>query len=339
MIKDAQIILHPGGLKYNGQDSYDEVVYKIKVFITDLARIVKPKDREGFLFKDEVLFSESVCTIPVYCNKTLFDIAQDEFKGEEASLFYSFFDEQCYIKEAPWEEVIKKTCPDPNEEKCTAVVVLNNRPQVFHDEKEKRAKENEKNLNYITFDKYEIVYDRCSWLFFRRQVLGNNPGTESEFVQQCRLLFDKLHFSDNCEYSVSGFLKKIPRKLVYYLSCMNDQLKDQYCCAIEKEQGKFNVNSFLSDFSGKYGFDESGSMERDTENKKDYTFVFSTSDESSLTQEICCDAHMKIQHFDSNCKLQEAVRGEKCHGRIYFNFGDPGDLTDRIKIGSIGIHV
>lgn len=336
---DAVIVLHPDGLKYNGQDSYEDVVKRVRAFVTDLARIVRPQNQISPFGKDSIRFSQGVFTVRVFNDKTLFDIASDEFKGAEADLFYSFFDEQSYTEEIPFDALQELAKYSKEEKICTAIAVLNSVPQSFSSEKERRAKENEKKRNYITFEKYEIVYDRRSWLFFRRQILGNHPGNEREFVSQCRCLFDRLQFSEECESSVSGYLDKIPRRLVYYLSCMNDSLKNLFCSEYAKTDGKMNLNTFLADFSGEYAFDESGSMEMDTPNKENYTFKFVDTSTANTYTNICCDAHMKIQHYDSNCTLQEAIRGEKCHGRIYFHFGDTGNATDRIKIGSIGKHI
>lgn len=336
---DAEIVLHPDGLRFNGQDSYEDVVKKIRAFVTDLARIVRPQNQVSSFVKDSVRFSEGVYTVQVFTDKTLFDIASKEFVGSEADLFYAFFDEQGYTEELPFDDLLELSKYREDEKICTSVAILNSVPQHFSDEKERRAKENEKKRKYITFEKYEIVYDWHSWVFFRRQILGNHPGNESEFVSQCRRLFDRLQFSEECELSVSGYLDKIPRRLVYYLSCMNDSLKDKYCSQYAETDGKINLNTFLANFSGEFDFDENGSMEMDTPNKDDYTFRFAASDSETEDKRICCDAHMKIQHFDSNCTLQEAIRGEKCHGRIYFHFGDSKDPSDRIKIGSMGKHV
>jgi len=336
---DALIVLHPDGLRYNGKDSYEDVVKKVRAFVTDLAKIIRPQNQALPFGNDSVRFSHGVFTVHVFEDKTLFDIASNAFIGEEADLFYSFFDEQGYTEELPFDALQDLSKYRKEEKICTAVAVLNSVPQTFSDEKERRAKENEKKRNYITFEKYEIVYDQRSWQFFRRQILGNHPGNAKEFVSQCRRLFDRLQFSEDCESSVSGYLDKIPRRLVYYLSCMNDSLKDHYCSEYTETNGRMNLNSFLANFSGEYAFDENGSMEMDTPNKEDYTFRFAASDRENTDARICCDAHMKIQHYDSNCTLQEAVRGEKCHGRIYFHFGDSGNASDRIKIGSMGKHI
>lgn len=336
---DAVIVLHPDGLRYNGQDSYADVVKKVRAFVFDLACIVRPHNQVNPLAKDSVRFSEGVYKVPVFNEKTLFDVASKEFVGAEADLFYSFFDEHSYAEEVAFDRLLELSKYRKDETICTAVAVLNSVPQSFSDEKERRAIENERKRNYITFEKYEIVYDWRSWLFFRRQILGNHPGDEREFVSQCERLFSRLQFSNECESSVSGFLDKIPRRLVYYLSCMNDCLKNQYCSEYIDSDGRINLNSFLAKFSGEYSFDESGSMEMDTPNKEDYTFKFASLDSDKTGTRICCDAHMKIQHFDCNCTLPEALRGEKCHGRIYFHLGDPRDASDRIKIGSMGKHV
>lgn len=334
----AVIVLHPKGLEYNGQDSYEDVVKKLRSFVVDISQIVRPKGNATPFIKDEIHFSESIFSVPIYKKKTLFDIANEEFVGSEADLFYSFFDSESYFEEMPYEVLQEKTIFESDETDCTAIAVLNALPKVFHDESERRAWENEKNRNYISFDRYEVVYDRHSWLYFRRQILGNHPGSEEDFISQCILYFDSLIFSNDCVTSITGYLDKIPRRFVYYLSCINDNLKTEYCKVYRKE-GKININSFLEEFSGKYSFDKSGSMEMDTPNKENYTFAFSDGSQGDSVTKICCDAHVKIQYFDSNCQLPEAKRGEKCHGRIYLHLGDPNDLTDKVKVGSIGRHV
>ena len=188
-------------------------------------------------------------------------------------------------------------------------------------------------INYITFDKYQIVYGKESWHTMRRQIMGNHPGTPNEFINECRVHFPNIIFNDNCEVSVANYLNLVPRKIVYYLSCMNDRLQAHMATSLTTDE-----NVLLADFCGKYGFDEAGTRQSTPQKKKAYQFKFLKSgceDKPCNYKTITCDPHMKIKFCDSNCKvvIKDFV------ARIYFHFGDDEIAKGKLLVGSIGPHV
>lgn len=187
------------------------------------------------------------------------------------------------------------------------------------------------NKPYMTFDEYCIVYGKSSWVTLRRQILGNHPGKGDYFMKQCRQYFDNLTFSEVCEQRVEPYLNEIPRKIVYYLSCLND------CFSAFRKQYPHpdNMNEVLEGFSGKYLLDTAGSLQRTSVKKESYTFPFKSKSVAGVVN-VCCDPHLKIQHVDSN---KQSNNEGKVRYRIYFCVKDERVHPTNLLIGLIGPHV
>jgi hypothetical protein len=187
-------------------------------------------------------------------------------------------------------------------------------------------------MRYITFDEYTIVYSRDSLVKLRRQILGNHPGSVDNFLSECRKWFLNLEFHDNCKKSLITdyiYLDIIPRKLVYYLSCLNDGYAEIHKEHQHHDQG---INNTLKDFSGKYGLEDVGSRQGNPHEKAKLTFDFVV---NGMTKQLYCEPHLKISTPD-NGKICNDLR--KFNPRIYFY---PNYCVDSgiIYVGSMGTHL
>lgn len=198
---------------------------------------------------------------------------------------------------------------------------------------------------YIEFDRYAVVYNRKRWLYVRRQILGNHPGTAKEFMRRCKSYFPDITFSENCETVINDYLSLIPRKIVYNLSCLNDCFATFAC----NHPLKNSIKDLVADFSGQYGLDKAASPQSTPDKKEDYTYDYCiTKDHPSYADMLKSNkidpttgnisfrssSHFKITQYDNNCAQLNRDGTKKCHGRIYFTFNEYG-----LFVGSIGPHV
>lgn len=322
----ANLYLHTESFKYNGKDSLSDVVDKLKNLIKDLRDIIYQYSNENIFKIPTEMFS-----CPVYKTQTIVEFAAENLDGEQCSILYSMFANTSDDYSINYEDLRQKCQYCKNEIEVNSIVVLNC----------ENVTTNKSTYNqdaYIQFDNYEIVYNRQSWKTLRRQILGNHPGTPQDFITECRKYFDILYINDNCVKSLSSsnFLETIPRKIIYYLSCLNDvffKVKERHT-----KQDK-DANSILEDFSGEFGLDEPGSLERNPQKKPSLTFLFNIEDETKNNHihKILCEPHLKISKADDNYS-SSTINYRTFHPRIYFNFDHP-DFPGKIFIGSIGPHL
>lgn len=313
----AILYLHTDAVRYTGTDT-GRYVNNFKGLIRDLRDIVYCDAANNRIVVSEDLFVEEICA-----NSTIYDFIEKNLDRDETDFIYAILCNTSEQADLSFDDLKEKMKYRPEETECCSLVVLN--------EPETEIIKNP----YMTFDDYQIVYGRDSWYRLRRQILANHPGDAKSFTDDCRKYFPNLSFSEDCEGRIQQeHLQGIPRKIVYYLSCINDCLLDFR----DKHPSPDSINLLLADFAGEYGMDEAGSMQRTPGKKSSYTFDFLRFN-SALTKSVCCDPHFKIKTYDSNCGALLRADGEKCYGRIYFNFGDDDIHPRNILIGSIGPHV
>lgn len=315
----ANLYLHADALKYNGTDSKEEFYDKFNTLLSDLNDIRNEYGEENAIHMSSSLYDGSVT---LFEKQNLFIIVEG-LEREERNFMYSLMVNNAALDSLTLDDLCAKTVYDANETECNAVVYLNKPKAAMPDYP----------IEYITFDRYEIVYGRDSWRTLRRQIMGNHPGTPEEFMRNCAIYFPDIVFHSNCTASVNGYLELIPRKIVYYLSCMNDKFLDHI-----KNAKTTDENALLSDFCGKYGFDEAGTRQGTPKKKTSYQFDFlknGCEDKPCNYKTITCDPHMKMSSCDRNCKKPP----KDFVGRIYFHFGDPEVAQSKILVGSIGPHI
>lgn len=315
----ANLYLHADTLKYNGTDSEEVFNDKFTSLLNDLNEI-----RNQYGDNNTIVVSSSLSdgTVTLFEDKSIYDIAQT-LDYEEKNFVYALMYNTSNVSDASLAEIEKKCVYDENETECNSVIYLNrpNPPKLSYP------------IEYISFDRYEIVYGKDSWHTVRRQIMGNHPGTPHDFMEECKIHFPNIVFSSNCETSIVGYLDLVPRKIVYYLSCMNDKLLNHMRTTSTSDE-----NTLLADFCGLYGFDEAGTRQGTPKKKEFYQYRFlkqGCSDLPKNYKRITCDPHMKMSSCDSNCR--KAPKGFA--GRIYFHFGDSEIAKDKILVGSIGPHV
>lgn len=308
----ANLYIHADAIKYNDIDTESEFYSKFALLLRDLNEIRNQYGEENI-----IKVSPCLSLVKLFKEKTLYEVIS-QLEPEERNFVFSVIcntSEECDL---PLSQLLELCKYQVDETECNTVIFLNKKvsnPQQFP-------------VDYITFDQYEIIYDKDSWHTLRRQIMGNHPGTPHEFIQAAIIHFPNIVFHPNCESSITGYLDKIPRKIVYYLSCMNDKLLEH-----KSLTGISDENILLADFCGKYKFDEAGSRQSTPIKKKSYQFGFlkrGCVDEPKNYKTITCDPHMKISSCDNNNNFI---------ARIYFHFGDDDIAPNKLLVGSIGPHV
>ncbi len=316
----ANLFLHSKAFEYNQEDSEDEVAGKLKSLLNDMIDVV-------YRYKEENRFIVSLnlaCDCKVFRNETVMDFAERHLDGDEKSLFYTILGNIAEDCEMPLDELLMRCEYHPEEKEVFSLLALNdsNLP----------VEKNKKQLvSVIQFDRYIVVYSKDSWLTLRRQILGNHPGEANEFMTEAKRYFPKICFSNNCVASLDkdDYLRMIPRKIVYYLVCLNDYfgiIRGRY-------SEKSDRNEILADFSGFCGLDEPASLEGNPSKKKQMTFTFIVEKEEI---KVPCEPHLKVSQEDVNCRMQ--IEYSKFHPRIYFAF-DVKKYDELIFVGSIGPHL
>lgn len=315
----ANLFLHTDSLKCNGTDSETAYLEKLSKLFDDLMEI-----RNSYSADNSILVSSSLCYggEALFQGKDIYAIAE-MLDHEEKNFIYSLMGSTADVFDESLSDVEKKCAYREDETECNTIVYLN-KPV---DGKLTYP------IIYIEFDKYQIVYGKETWHTMRRQIMGNHPGTPKEFMDECKIHFPNIVFHQNCEVSIEGYLDLIPRKIVYYLSCMNDKLREHL-----KEKTITDENAFLADFCGMYGFEEAGSRQGTPKKKSQYQFSFlkeGCEDCATNYVTVTCDPHMKIKSCDSNCKKHPT----DFVGRIYFHYGVDEVAKDKVIVGSIGPHI
>lgn len=241
---------------------------------------------------------------------------------DQSGIFYSMMANPSETEEQSL-DALKEMCRyKTNEQEIHSLLSLNATNQVRDDTK------------YIEFDAYEIVYNKSTWKTLRRQILGNHPGCPKDFVTNCRKLFENINFHDECVSSLIDddyvYLGVIPRKLVYYLSCLNDCFYEHLC---RYKNGR-NENSVLADFSGRFGLDEVGSLQGNYKKKDKLYRIFKTGKDEEVR--VLCEPHLKIARPDNNYRGKGV--GENFHPRIYFHYERP-EFPNKVLVGAMGEHI
>ena len=335
----ANLYLHPDTFAYNGVDTEKDVCAKLIALVEDMTKVICEYSGEN-KFKVPTSFP-CVC---VYEGMTIIDLAEQCLGNDSKGVFYSMLTDTSDSYDSISFDDLRDMCNYREEEDVVNSVLVFNVPIEDLGEEEKADSDQEAKMahqtvdrNYITFDKYEIVYSKQTWVHLRRQILGNHPGGPKAFVEECCKYFPNLCFHKNCESSLVdeefNYLETSPRKMVYYLSCLNDK----FCEVYEKHKTiGSNANTLLADFSGMYGLDEPGSLQQRPEKKSALTFDFKKNDKKQC--EVVCEPHLKISQEDRNCRVRN-INYNRFHPRIYFYFPQPDVENGRILVGSIGKHI
>ncbi|MBO2522596.1 MAG: hypothetical protein CW336_01885 [Bacteroidetes bacterium] len=314
----ANLYLHADALKYNGTDSDDEFLQKFSLLMCDLNDIRNEHSDENRIKVSTALY-EGSC--PLYKDQNIYEVTKSLGKEEFGFICWLMGNTSDAV-DLSLDELQPMTAYQKDESECNALVFLN---------KPVESKSSYP-IKYMDFDQYEIVYGKASWITLRRQIMGNHPGSPKEFMKECELYFPNILFHSNCTSSITDYLSCVPRKIVYYLSCMNDKFLEHL-----KNSTTTDENVLLADFCGKYGFDDNGTRQSTPGKKSSYQFKFlkcGCADLPENYKKITCDPHMKIKWCDDNKKTPNNFTA-----RIYFHYGDDEVAPEKILVGSIGPHI
>lgn len=307
----AKFYLHPDNLKYDSVNPKDRYYSNLDSLIKDLAEIVGDITEENRIICHTSLYSTEIAD-----GMTIYDVIfREGVQEEEKAVLLGAISKLADVDEFDLVEVYSSTGYERSAQECHVPIVIN------------RPCEKVDFTNYMQFDTYELVYDKCSWRTVRRQILGNHPENAESFMKRAKAYFPNLMFSDNCERVVGEYLETVPRKMVYYLSCMNDHLWNFW----NKHPYKKSEKIYCADFAGQFGMDRTGSPESQPAKKGDYTFEFVI---NGHTEMLCCDPHFKGTHVDENCNVPGIQPSDPYHSRIYFAINESG-----VYVGSIGPHI
>jgi hypothetical protein len=314
----ANLYLHHETFRHNNVDSEQRVTEKLQELVHDMASICYSKEYKQ---NNKFFYTPDLLTCNVFENQTLMEFVNKHLSNDQIGEFYTLLENSADdISLSTTLEELREMCKfQKDEQEVNSLVVLNH-PSVT-----------KVSNPYITFEDYELVYSRGSWLMLRRQILGNHPGTPSEFIEDCRKYFENLKFSEFCKTSLSTdfeYLQIVPRKIVYYLTCLNDGYQEVY----DKHQSQKakDLNSVVEDFSGVYGLDKVGSRKGKSTDKKTLTFNFSND------QTYYCEAHLKFNSPDSN--FSGSIQLSLFNPRIYY-YPNLTKSNGIIYVGSIGKHL
>lgn len=330
----ANLYLHPDTFLYNGSDTEETIACKLVSLVDDMKDIIYSHKNEN-KFKVSTLLAR----VSVYKTCELVDFASKVLDGDQLVVFYTMLTDTSDSHDFSMQDLRNMCKYEKNETEINSIVVFNIPIEYLDDEQKAICREEAKMKHlsvikdYITFDEYKVVYNKQSWHHLRRQILGNHPGTPKEFMHECEKYFPAICFHENCIESLNDrnyeYLNYIPRKIVYYLSCLNDEFSKYYSTTANK-----NPNDILSGFSGIYGFDEAGSMQQNKEKKPLLTFNFCNKDKSCRCDSCLCEPHLKISQPDK--KHKGGFNAQNFHPRIYFSFTCK---KNKIPVASIGKHI
>lgn len=308
----ATFYLHPEALRHNPDEPVKTYISKFSRLIEDLANIVDTgnvgNDTNEFIYSDNIFESN------IFEDQNIYSFVYGRLDRDSATFLNQVLSCSGELSSFTVADIENKSKYSQEETECHALIKLNQTPDYNPENR------------YIQFERYELVYNKNSWLMVRRQILGNHPGTATEFMEKSAAYFPNIIFSDNCTRVVGEYLESVPRKIVYYLSCMNDMLIEFH----NYHPNKNSINELLGDFAGRYGMDKAGTQQSTPAKKDDYTFSFNHNGETVKKR---CGPHFKITHVDGNCQAS-INKAAKYHARIYFTI-DSG----KIFVGSIGPHI
>lgn len=306
----AKFYLHPDCIKYDSIESEEAYVNKFSSLIKDLVEVIGDDSGET-----EYVFSDELYSAPIFEGKDIYAFAIEHLNRDSVTFLYQVLQQLGQPLSFTPEDIERISIYTRGAESCHALIVLN------------RPYTEASNDKYIQFERYELIYNKHSWLTVRRQILGNHPGTASEFMKCAKTYFPNIVFSPNCGNVIEPYLTIIPRKIIYYLSCINDRLIEFW----NKHSNKKSINDVYADFAGQYGMDRAGSQQSTPKKSEKYTFEFTV---DNASKKICCGPHFKITHVDDNCNDPTIQKNKKIHARIYFNID-----KKKVYIGSIGPHI
>ena len=117
-------------------------------------------------------------------------------------------------------------------------------------------------------DENQIVYDKNSWLNFRRYHLGLFFGDAEYFIDECKKYYTELFLHENNYTSTGKILDGFSNKIIFHLSGLNDNLPN---LLIKKNYN--NHTELLSNFSTLASLDDQASLEGANKDRLKFSFT------------------------------------------------------------------
>lgn len=306
----AHFYLLAESFQNNADFSKDEIEEKLMRLSEDLNLMERYKETNKLYVNYEEVYPQRIYSthtvIDIICNgyelKNTGVIGRDVFNSIQ-NIFINKSKETTYTFQKVKDELI----PTVNKDKCYGFIAFHKIDGFGND--------------------LQIVYGEDDWYKFRRYILSIYPSDGVFFINECAKYFPNLFFHERNKTEVCNLLKDTTKKLIHYLSELNDKFN------LSKTE-PYDRKNTLKIFNSMSSFDwnasdegNSGSKQKCAIQKKD-TFDFRDKDNNII--KVCCDLHLKILRDD-----KEKISTNR---RIYFNEGVTGVGYNKILIGHIGYH-
>ena len=173
----ANLFLHPDSFRHNKIDSKEKVAEKLIALVNDMATVVYDNRKEN-IFK----VPSSLVTVPIFNEMTIVEMAEYCLENDRKGVFYSMIANTSEDYNEISLDDLREKCKYREEEKEVNSIVVLNVQNTNMSEEELSVTHKTIIKDYITFDSYQIVYSKQTWIHLRRQILGNHPENPNFFI-------------------------------------------------------------------------------------------------------------------------------------------------------------
>ncbi len=304
----AELYISDDSFLYNSRMNKKDIQNRLKQLQSDIDYILTNYGSDNIIYVNNTIYNK-----PFYLNHSIsYLINNKEFTIKEFDeLFYrSLFSIINRPKQTKisTDEVIKILLKEHSADLCHGLIAFD---EVSHINKERQI----------------IIYTKNDWYKFRRYYLSLYPINGEYFIKECRKYFPKLFFHERNVTTVSCLLSDCSKKLVFYLSELNDKFE-------HSKTNPYNRKESLRIFNSQCSFDQDasdlGNSGSKKKSKKRENVKFKFLDNKGHKKDIHCDLHLKILKNDF---------GKVSTGRrIYFCEEDKDIAIGKILVGHMGGH-
>jgi hypothetical protein len=290
----------------NAHFNKEEIEEKIRSLSEDVNLIHKYKETNKLFANYSEIYPQILFS--TYTVEDIICLKEKVFERDVLNALQNIIVNKAQATENSFQEVKDELLPKIDEHNCYGLIA-------FH-----KIAEFDENM--------QVIYGKDEWYRFRRHFLSLYPHDANFFVDECTKYFPELYFHERNKTVISHLLKDSTKKLVHYLSELNDKFSLAKTNPYNRKQSLKRFNSMCSFDQNASDEGNSGSKEKSKVKKRD-TFEFI--DKYGQKKEICCDLHLKILKDD---------RGKiSTDRRIYINEGSKDVGCNKILVGHIGNHI
>lgn len=294
----AHLYISHYSFQHNGKDSNDEVKKKLFNFKELLEKIQNYQDENILYLIDDQFLNTVILQKGTTVQDLLsYDIAVSLLSKDIYTLFLSLF-KKCKKYDMLFEQVLDLLSKN-DKDNCHGMIVLNKTDKIANS--------------------YQVLSTIDGWYRFRRYFLAEFPGDEMFFLDESKKYFPSVRIHESTQKDLKDVLKSHPKRIVEYLSILNDHLIDDI------SRHSSNLDTFLPWFKSKYNLD-GASMEGEKDRKRfDFKFL-NEKDEEFIAY---CEPHLKMYKNDRGDDNQQC--------RIYFK--KPSVCEKVVYVAYIGKHL